>query len=112
MSQEKSNQNSIKIKKELTYNAEETEQALLEVFHNNKDIEIQIIRTKSDNIVIAFIDGLCDRNLIDRDIITHLKSDKYDGKFYHAIKSVYKEIKDFSEIVQNCNGNLVVFLRH
>lgn len=109
MSQENSNQNSIQIEKELTYNAEETEQALISIFHNNKDLEIQIIRTRNDNIIIAFIDGLCDRNLVDRDIITHLKSDKYDGKFHYAIKSIYKEVKDFTEIVQNLlNGNVVV----
>ena len=80
LSQENSNQNSIQIEKELTYNAEETEQALISIFHNNKDLEIQIIRTRNDNIIIAFKPQGILSNNEDLNALYWISKDFYDPK--------------------------------
>lgn len=95
--------------KEIPYDAYEAEKAIKETFHNSGDLEIQVLATRHDNILIAFIDGMCDRDLVNRDLITHIKSEKYDGKFFWAIKSVYQEVNDYYSLIKNIlDGNAVI----
>jgi spore germination protein KA len=60
--------------------------------------------------MIAYIDGLVNKDLIDRDIILPIKSKKFDGDIYTAIKVIYNEVDDINICIQNVlQGNVALF---
>lgn len=96
-------------KKEIPSRAEAAEKLLKEIFHNNMDVEIQCFSTRRGKALIISIDGLTNKDLIDRDIITPLKSPHFDGDIRNALKTVYSEAEDMQEVVEQVlNGNVAV----
>lgn len=50
--------------------------------------------------MIVFIDGLVNKDLIDRDIIEPIKSSEFDGDIALALKTVFDEVEDMSIVVE------------
>jgi spore germination protein KA len=89
---------------------EEIEEFIKKLFHNSPDLEIQKIDTTKGQAMIAYIDGLVNKDLIDRDIILPIKSKKFDGDIYTAIKVIYNEVDDINICIQNVlQGNVALF---
>jgi hypothetical protein len=56
------------------------------IFHESSDVVIQRFPTVRGEAVIVYIDGLADKDLMDRDIIEPLKSESFDGDVPKAIR--------------------------
>lgn len=77
---------------------------------NSSDIVIQIFQTREEKAMIVYIDGLVNKDLMDRDIISPLKSKEFDGDMELAIKSHYKQATDLSTTIgEVLQGNTALF---
>jgi spore germination protein KA len=91
----------------------ECEALLKSTFCNSADIIIQAFETKKEKAMIVFIDGLTNKDLIDRDIINPLKSSDFSGDISLAIKTIFKEANDIPSIVgEVLQGNIAVFYEY
>lgn len=76
----------------------------------SSDVVLKSIDTVHQDALIVFVDGLTDKDLIDRDIVRPLKSPEFDGDMPGALKSVHKETEKFSEFIEYLlEGNVAVF---
>jgi len=61
-------------------------------------------------VIVAYIDGLLNKDLIDRDIIAPLKSPGFKGRVSSAINAIYQERSTLSDCISDLlNGNVVIF---
>lgn len=80
------------------------------IFGNSDDIVIQSFDTVREKAMILFIDGLVNKDMIDRDIIRPLKSVEFDGNVSLALKTVYKEAEDIDTCVADVlTGVVAIF---
>lgn len=79
---------------------EDCEQLVKKLFNNSFDVVVQQFDTAKEKALIVFIDGLINKDLIDRDVIKPLKSPQFDGNLSLAFKTVYEETDDISEFVK------------
>ena len=77
------------------------------IFNNSFDIVVQTFETAQAKAMLVFVDGLVDKDLIDRDIIQHLKSPAFDGNVDLAVKTVFTKTEDLASFVQNVLGGMV-----
>ncbi len=86
------------------------EKLVKSIFSNSSDLVIQTFDTPKDTAMIVFIDGLINKDLIDRDIIRPIKGPEFDGNVPLALRSVFKETDDMSVFVEDvlC-GNAALF---
>ena len=86
------------------------EALLKEIFHNSADIIIQVFHTGKDKALLVNVDGMVDKDLVDRDILAPLKSKDFDGRITCAITAHLKLVDQLSLAVQEVlNGNVAVF---
>ncbi len=88
-------------------NIEQCETFVKEIFCNSFDIVIESFDTNKDKALIVYVDGLTDKDLIDRDIIRPLKSDHFNGDIGHAIHSTFTETEDLSRFTQSVLGGFI-----
>ena len=80
------------------------------IFGISSDVVIQIFETQKEKAMIVYVDGLVNKDLIDRDIISPLKSTDFDGDISLAIKTNYRETEDISTFVgEVLQGNTGLF---
>lgn len=80
------------------------------IFANSSDIIIQSFTTQKEKAMIVYIDGLVNNDLIDRDIITPLKSNNFNGDIFLTIKAVYEVVDDIPSFTEAIlQGNVAVF---
>lgn len=86
------------------------EKLVRSILGDSSDIVVQIFQTQEEKAMIVYIDGLVNKDLMDRDIISPLKSKGFDGDMALAIKTHYKEVTVMptfvSEVLQ---GNAALF---
>ncbi len=71
---------------------------------------IEIFETEKEKAMIAYIDGLINKDLVDRDIIGPLKSVDFNGNVASALKTHFKIHEDISSACNEMvNGNIAVF---
>lgn len=71
---------------------------------------IQAFATHKDDAMIVFIDGLVNKDLIDRDIIKPIKSPEFNGNIPLSLSTLFKETDDMSVVVDEVlAGNVAVF---
>lgn len=81
-----------------------------DIFGNTSDIVVEEMKTCKENVIIIYIDGLVNTDLIDRDIIKYLKSDEFNGDVSKAIKANFKKIDEMQEFIKRIlNGYVGVF---
>lgn len=88
----------------------ECEKLVKDTFSNSSDVVIQTFATHKNTAMIVFIDGLVNKDLIDRDIIKPIKSSEFDGDISLTLKTIFEEADDISVVVEQvlC-GNVAVF---
>lgn len=80
------------------------------IFKNSFDIVIQPFETQRKKAMIVYIDGLINKDLMDRDIISPLKSKGFDGDMNVALKTHYEEVLDMPAFVGSVlQGNTALF---
>ena len=80
---------------------DDCEQLVKKLFCNSFDVVVQQFETVKEKAMIVYIDGLVDKDLIDRDIIKPLKAADFDGNLERAFKTVYEETQEIGELVKN-----------
>jgi spore germination protein KA len=71
---------------------------------------VNIFTTHSETAMIVFIDGLVNKDLIDRDIIKPIKSPGFDGDVALAVQTIFEKTEDMSVVVEQVlTGNVAVF---
>jgi len=89
---------------------QELERKVNKTFRESSDMVIKSIETVHQDAFVVFVDGMVDKDLIDRDIIRPLKSPEFDGDISAALKSVHTETEKYSEFVEYVlEGNVAVF---
>ena len=88
----------------------ECEEQIRKDLNDSRDLIIEVFDTRIDAAMIVYIDGLSNKDLIDRDIIAPLKSSDYEGEVALAIKANYKGVNNIATSVNEVlNGNIAVF---
>ena len=86
------------------------ESLIKDIFRNSADIIIQSFQTGKGKALLVNVDGLINKDLVDRDIITPLKSKDFDGDVTYAVKAHFKKTDEISVAVQEIlNGNVAIF---
>lgn len=81
-----------------------------EIFSNSSDLVIQTFATHKNTAMIVFIDGLVNKDLIDRDIIKPIKSPEFKGDIALSLSTVFEETDDMSVVVEQVlSGNVALF---
>lgn len=89
---------------------EECEKQIKAIFKNSSDIIIQSFKTPQEPAMVVYVDGLVDKDLVDRDAITPLKSADFNGDLSLAIKTHYHEIRDIQSAVNEIlQGDTAIF---
>jgi spore germination protein KA len=74
------------------------------------DVVLTRFSTNYGEVAILFIDGLVNRDLVDRDIIGPLKSKDYEGKIENSINAVFSYADDIQTAIDKAlEGNAIVF---
>jgi spore germination protein KA len=88
----------------------ECEKLVKKIFGNSVDIIVQTLKTQKEKAMIVYVDGLINKDLMDRDLISPLKSKDFDGDVGLAIRSHYIEVDDFQNIIgQVIQGHAALF---
>ena len=87
------------------------EKEVKEIFYNSSDMVITSFETKHGAAMIVYVDGLTDKDLMDRDVITPLKSEAFDGDVLRGINVTHNKIvTDMNVFVgQVLDGNAAIF---
>ena len=88
----------------------ELESRVKATFKNSSDMVITTIKTVCGEALIVFVDGMTDKDLIDRDIVKPLRSPLFDGDVSGAISSVYTVTEKYSKAIDDVlDGNVAVY---
>ena len=101
-----------KIKDEIPGSIEKCQEAVKEIFQSSSDIVIDTFETIKGMAMLVYVDGLIDKNLVDRDIIAPLKSINFEGDISAAIRCTIADVDNMSSVTgQVLQGNTAVFSR-
>jgi spore germination protein KA len=90
-----------------TSSIEQCEAKMKEVFCNSIDIVVQSFETNKDKALLVYVDGLTDKDLIDRDIIRPLKTEHFDGNVGKVINTTFEETEDLAKLTKSVLGGFV-----
>ncbi|NLO49092.1 MAG: spore germination protein [Clostridiales bacterium] len=86
------------------------ESLMKKAFGISSDIVIQAFETQKGKAMIVYVDGLSNTDLIDRDVISPLKSRDFEGDVTGAIQSHFTEVLNIPACVgQILQGNTAIF---
>lgn len=89
---------------------EECDKHLKAIFKDSSDIIIQSFKTQKGLALVVYVDGLVDKDLVDRDAIAPLKSTNFNGDISLTLKTHYHEIYDIqSAINEVLQGDTAIF---
>lgn len=96
--------------KEIPEKIADCEALIRSTFHNSSDMVVEAFDTRREKAMIVYIDGLLNKDLMDRDIITPLKSEAFDGDLSASIHTHFRRLDDFNLCVNSLiNSNVVIF---
>lgn len=89
---------------------EECEKVFKDIFSRCADIVIEPFETPRGKAMIIYIDGLVDKNMVDRDIVKPLKSPGFSGDITMTLESPFKECTDVPGVTREVlRGNVACF---
>lgn len=89
---------------------DEHEKLVKDLLGDCYDLNMQAFDTVKDRALVVFIDGLVDKDLIDRDIIFPLKSENFNGNLDITIKTIFKKTQNIDEYINGIlSGMTAVF---
>lgn len=99
-----------KAHEEIPGSIDKCEEIVKEIFGDSSDIVIDVLETRTGKAMIVFVDGLADKDLVDRDIIAPLKSVNFQGNITAAIRSGITDVDSMTAVTgQVLQGNTAVF---
>lgn len=84
------------------------EEVLLGMFSKSMDIVIQRFKTVKEEAIVCYVDGLVNKDLINRDIIRPLKSVEFNGNVPQTLNGIFVEEQDFNKMIQGLLSGLVI----
>ena len=106
----KNNANQNAVGQNIPSDLSECEALIRTIFFNSSDMNIETFETQKGKVMIVYIDGLTNKDLIDRDIITPLKSADFKGDITSALKTHFVIKTDIpAAVTEVTNGNVAVF---
>lgn len=89
----------------------ECKKAVKEQFNNSSDMIIMPFETKMEEVMVVYVDGMSNKDLIDRDIVTPLKSPDFDGDVELWINvSQFKTVENLDDFANEIlDGNTAIF---
>lgn len=94
-------------KQSVPSNIVQCEAFLKGVFCNSFDMVIERFDTAKDKALIVYVDGLTDKDLIDRDVIRPLKSARFTGNVDVALHATFTQTEDLTKFTQSVLGGFV-----
>lgn len=99
-----------KEKQKIPDTVSQIEKLLKVIIGKSYDVVIERFKTSKDEALIVYVDGLVNKDLIDRDIINPLKSSSFSGNVVTAITSVVDDSDDMITAINRIlDGFAVVF---
>jgi len=97
------------INQKIPSDAGQFEKLMKNILGKSFDFVIDRFKTEHGEAVVLFIDGMVNKDLVNRDIIKPLKDKCYDGDIEKALKSTIEKLKDIKSVVEKVlEGNAVV----
>jgi len=91
---------------------QQCEAELMKIFGKSTDIVIQRFETHRAEALLLYVDGMVDKDLIDRDLLTPLKSDGFDGEVAYALKAPCRSAEDIDAMVSEVlSGNTALIYK-
>lgn len=95
---------------EIPVKISDCEELIKKIFKNSSDVIIQTFDTQKKKAMLVYIDGLINKDIADRDIISTLKSTYFNGNITQSIKSLLNIFCDIPTVIsQITDGNIAVF---
>ena len=89
------------------------EALLKSIFGKSPDIIIRRFETRKGDAIIFFVDGLVSNDLVDRDMLTPMKSDEFNGDVLSILNVPCKEYEKISEVISNVlSGCTAIFYKN
>lgn len=86
------------------------EKMLNEVLGKSFDAVISRFATVQEEVVIAFLDGMTNKDLIDRDVIKPLKAKDFNGDINLTLSIVFETEPSFEKVLKHIlDGNVVMY---
>ncbi len=80
------------------------------IFNESTDIVLQPFETICEKAMAVYVDGLTNKDLIDRDLIAPMKSPSFRGDLPLSLRSQIKEVEDVSTVIKEVlDGNTAIF---
>ncbi|MEL7610156.1 MAG: spore germination protein [Bacillota bacterium] len=80
------------------------------IFKDSSDIIIQVFETSLEKAMVVYVDGLINKDLLDRDVIAPLKSRDFNGDLSLTLRTHYKEAEDIQTFIGDVLlGNTALF---
>lgn len=94
----------------LPASAEEFENFIKSLLGESLDIIVDKFDTKFEETVLVYIDGMTDKDLVDRDIIRPLLSEEFKGQPQASINASINNLYDMDSVIKNIlDGNAIVY---
>jgi len=91
-------------------NIQQCEKLLKTIFGKSTDIVLSSFISANGLVLMAYVDGLVNKDLIDRDIVMPLKDKSFNGNIPAALFTPCQEVMDIDFTVgEILNGNVAVF---
>ena len=89
------------------------ETELKKIFGKSSDIVIQRFMTRKGEALFICVDGMSNKDLIDRDILAPLKAETFDGDIAYAMNAAYQMTDDLFEAIREVlSGNTALFYKN
>ncbi len=86
------------------------EQLMKQALGKSFDVVIDRFETNFEEAVLVYIDGLSNKDLVDRDIIKPLRAQDFDGNYEKALQVSFDYAYDIPDVLQKVlDGNTAVF---
>lgn len=87
-----------------------SQELVKEIFKESSDIIIQPFKTPFGEAMVVYVDGLVNKDLLDRDLIAPLKSHDFNGDISLSLKTHYKEVENIPTFIgEVLQGNTALF---
>jgi hypothetical protein len=86
------------------------EEYFKDIFGNSVDLVCEKFDTTHRSAMLAYFDGLVNKDLIDRDIIRPLKDSSFNGDVFTSIKTIYRKAEDISTVAEFISDGFVVLI--
>lgn len=79
-------------------------------FKNSWDVKVELIPTNKEEVIIVYIEGMINRDLLNRDILTPIKAPSFEGNIIKSVVSSIKKSDNHDKFLLDIlNGGLGIY---